>query len=89
MGSKRYTWCQATTVDMSAGCSMFIVGVAETLRMAGYNDKDYCIAETIDNRQLKQEFINYLNAHKDLLKYSATSLFYANLMNNYPCNKKK
>ena len=88
-GQQALNMCQSSSPDMSAGCSMFIVGVAETLRMVGYNGDRYCIDQNLDNRQLRQEFIVFLKANPKSMQYSATSLFYASLTKNHPCNIEK
>jgi len=84
-GQQALNMCLSSSQDMSAGCAMFIVGVAESLRMVGYNGDKYCIAQSLDNRQLKHEFVVFLQARPNSLKYSATSLFYASLLKNHPC----
>ncbi len=87
-GYQALNMCQSQAANMSAGCSMFIIGVAETLRMLGSNGDKYCMARASNNVRLRNEFIKYLSSHQDSLKYSATSLFYASLIKNYPCTKK-
>ncbi len=86
-GYQALNMCQSPKPTMSAGCSMFIVGTAETLRMAGYNGVNYCVQTSISNKQLKYDFITYLNANTNALKYSATSLLYASLVQNHQCDK--
>lgn len=88
-GHQALAMCQSSSPDNSAGCAMFIVGVAETLRMVGYNGDRYCIAQSLDNRQLRHEFIAFLNANPKSLQYSATSIFYASLLKNHPCHVNK
>lgn len=84
-GVQLFGMCQTQSVEMAAGCSMFIMGAAETLRMTGYSEKDYCLPDTITNQQIRNDLLVFLNSNRDKLKYSAASLFYASLAQNYPC----
>jgi len=85
-GYQALNMCQSPIPTMSAGCSMFIVGTAEALRMAGYNGDRYCVQKHINNKQLRYEFLTYLRANPDALKYSASSLLFATLMTNHSCD---
>lgn len=84
-GNQVLKMCLAQTQDMSAGCAMFIVGSAETLRMTGYSGEKYCLTEEMSNRQLRKEFTTFLYNHQDSLNYSAASLFLSMLRQNHPC----
>ncbi len=87
-GTQVLKMCNANFSEMSAGCSMFILGSAEAFRMAGFSGQKYCLPDSINNQQLKKEYVDYLTQHPQSLNYSATSLFFASLMQNHSCKKK-
>lgn len=84
-GSIALKMCQMESPETLAGCSMFILGSAETLRLAGLSGVHYCLPSNVQNKQLKSSFISYLNNNSDKQGYSAASLFYASLIEAYPC----
>lgn len=87
-GHQALQMCQGQSQEMTAGCAMFIVGSAESLRMVGYSGERYCLGDNVTNKILRREFVSYLKQQQNSLKYSAASLFYANLIQNHPCEAK-